>query len=240
QRGPAITTWATPSGVRLLIAYHTKPVNEQVEIHVAYTDDNGATPWVDQLLETVGVTDHVANGKILQLPRPDLVRRADLSTQQVVVAYPAFDAATGTNDVVTQLSSDGGVKWTKKSLPLPAATRHDRFFPTLATTEPLGRNVLLAYYDTREDPAPVGSRLGVWASVLDPSSNQWTQPFPVASGPNVPFTPCIIRGDFYGHYFAVAGASDNAPGLPATSFWPHWADSRNFQRTEVWSARIVP
>ncbi|MBI4544538.1 MAG: hypothetical protein HY703_05025, partial [Gemmatimonadetes bacterium] len=46
QRGPAITTWATPSGVRLLIAYHTKPVNEQVEIHVAYTDDNGATPWV--------------------------------------------------------------------------------------------------------------------------------------------------------------------------------------------------
>lgn len=245
QRGPAIMTWPILGGVRLLIAYHTKPVNDKIEIHVAYTDDNGATPWADVLLEKVDVVpgQEVASEQIFQPPRPDIVRRQDFS-QALVVAYPTFDTTTGTNDIATQISGDGGQSWIKEALPLPPKPKHDRFFPTLAATEPVTRRVVMAYYDTREDADPVGRRLGVWASVLDSATNKWGNPFPVASGANVPFKPCIINPQFYGHYLGIAAVTDSDPTLPSISYWPHWADSRSLEdnqpKTEVWSARVVP
>lgn len=217
---PAITTARIGGDSQLVIAYHTKFLNrDKTEIHVAVERGPGDPPYHAPFditrIDRVGYSMRVAEGKIFQPPRPDIVSRDD--SRALVVVYPAFNNIMNANEVRTQISEDGGQSWQKTDLSNAVANGHDRFFPALAANS---LRVAITYYET----TATGNSLTVWTSGLENGRNNWSRPIQLTTES---FQPCLLSSlNYYGHYISIA---------PGKRFWNFWADSRSGLKTEVWT-----
>jgi len=235
QYGPAVTSLPVAGLSPLIIAYHTYPFAPSGTLEFYAAVEQGplespqAVAFEHVLLEAVGIQIEVADEQIRQPPRPDILRR-DEPEPALVVAYPAFDSTTGSNEVRTAVSADGGKTWSQQDLPINVPNGHDRFFPTLAGAE---RHVLLTYYQT----GGMGEKLSVQAATLNSDNGGWSLPSEVTDV--APYQPCVLGFvNYYGHYLGTT------PLVEPDRFWPFWADSRtildNVRRTELWTSEVVP
>jgi uncharacterized repeat protein (TIGR01451 family) len=131
------------------------------------------------------------------------------------------DDAPGTDrsDVYYVSSTNGGSSWSPRVRMNTDATSNDQFFPTIAFT-PNGNNVMVSWYDRRNDAANLGmqryGRVGK-ASVgtLNLNTEFVLSPFfPVAIGQDP-----VINAVYMGDYDQIAATN--------ASFFPVWGDNRD-------------
>ncbi len=216
---------------RLVIAYKkvTNP-SGNAEIHVAFSDPPTHPTWTDVLIENVAVASYVAVNRVKQDPRPHLIRQSARGSSKLVLAYPAYNSATATNEIHTRFSSDGAT-WTAATI--PGVAGKDRFYPALSTRRET-RELLVAFYENQD----AFGHLMVEGSQFDVLTNTWSNPVAVSS---TWFQPCVLvvgsSDAFYGEYVGMAATNDASSG---PQHWAVWADSRASAITELWRAPLVP
>lgn len=140
-------------------------------------------------------------------------------TGAVFVVFNDDPAGADESDSYYVSSTNGGASWSPRVRINTDATTTDQFFPTIAFT-PNGNNVMVSWYDRRNDAANLGiqryGRVGkASAGALNLNAEFALSPlFPVAIGQD-PAINTVYMGD-YDHI-----AATNA------SFFPVWADNRD-------------
>lgn len=146
-------------------------------------------------------------------------------TGAIFVVFNDDPAGTDESDVYYVSSTDGGATWSPRVRLHTDATTTDQFFPTIAFT-PNGNNVMVSWYDRRNDAANLGmqryGRVGkAPAGTLSLNAEFVLSAFfPVAIGQD-PAINTVYMGD----YDQIAATN--------TSFFPVWGDNRDGNPTHA-------